>query len=93
MDREFDHAGFVETSLMLAISNKAKMKLAKKGLSTQNMTTPQRLAISRLASRNFIKATKNGIWGDPTIATKKAGQEIFSQIVQNLSKTVSKLIH
>lgn len=93
MDREFDHAGFVETSLMLAISNKAKMKLAKKGLSTQNMTTPQRLAISRLASRNFIKATKNGIWGDPTIATKKAGQEIFSQIIQNLTKTVSKLIH
>ena len=29
---EFDHAGFVETSLMLAISDKVKMKKAKKGL-------------------------------------------------------------
>ena len=30
MDRDFDHAGFVETSLMLAISKNVKMKLAKK---------------------------------------------------------------
>jgi len=32
MKHEFDHAGFVETSLMLAISDKVKMKKAKKGL-------------------------------------------------------------
>ena len=30
MNQEFDHAGFVETSLMLAVSKKVKMKLAKK---------------------------------------------------------------
>jgi creatinine amidohydrolase len=93
MDREFDHAGFVETSLMLALSNKTKMKFARKGLDTKNMTAPQRLKISRLASKQFIKATKNGIWGDPTTASKKAGQEIFSEITRNLAKTVSKLIH
>jgi creatinine amidohydrolase len=93
MDREFDHAGFVETSLMLAISNKTKLKLARKGLSTSNMSSQQKQKISKLASKQFIKATKNGIWGDPTIATKKDGQEIFSEITRNLSKTVSKLIH
>ncbi|MBM3903950.1 MAG: creatininase family protein [Thaumarchaeota archaeon] len=93
MDREFDHAGFVETSLMLAISNKTRMKLARKGLVTQNMTAQQRVKISKLASTNFIKATKNGIWGDPTTANKKDGQKIFCEITQNLSKTVSKLIH
>ena len=93
MDREFDHAGFVETSLMLAISNKVKLKIARKGLSTQNKSSQQKQKIARLASKQFIKATKNGIWGDPTTSTKKDGQKIFSEITQNLSKTVSKLIH
>ena len=36
MKTEFDHAGFVETSLMLAISNKVKMSKAKKGLLTKS---------------------------------------------------------
>ncbi|MGQ0606291.1 MAG: creatininase family protein [Candidatus Nitrosotenuis sp.] len=93
MDREFDHAGFVETSLMLALSNKTKMSLARKGLVLEKMTLQQKLQISRLASRQFIKATKTGVWGDPTKATKKDGKEIFCEIVTNLSKTVSKLIH
>ena len=93
MDREFDHAGFVETSLMMAVSNKVKLGLARKGLSTKDMTPQQRQKISKLASKQFIKATKNGIWGDPTIATKKDGQKIFAEITQNLVKTVSKLIH
>ena len=93
MDREFDHAGFVETSLMMAVSNKVKLGLARKGLSIKDMTHQQRQKISKLASKQFIKATKNGIWGDPTIATKKDGQKIFAEITQNLAKTVSKLVH
>ena len=35
MKHEFDHAGFVETSIMLAISDKVKMKKSKKGLITK----------------------------------------------------------
>ena len=31
MEREFDHAGNVETSIMLAISKNVNMKKAKKG--------------------------------------------------------------
>ena len=37
MEHEFDHAGFVETSIMLAISDKVKMKKAKKGLITNGL--------------------------------------------------------
>lgn len=93
MKREFDHAGFVETSLMLAISNKAKMKLAKKGLITDKMTQKQRSKIAKVASVHFIKATKNGVWGDPTKATKKEGERILAEITQNIAKTVSKLAY
>ena len=86
MDREFDHAGFVETSLMLAISKNVKMKLAKKGLITENMTKQEIKKLGKLANKSFPKATKNGIWGDPTKATKKDGQLILAEIVKNIGK-------
>ena len=86
MDRDFDHAGFVETSLMLAISKNVKMNLAKKGLTTDKMTKQEITKISKLANQSFPKATKNGIWGDPRKATKKDGIKILNEIVENLSK-------
>ena len=86
MDRDFDHAGFVETSLMLAISKNVKMKLAKKGLTTDKMTKQQIQKLGKLANESFPKATKNGIWGDPIKATKKDGQRILDEIINNLSK-------
>ena len=86
MEREFDHAGFVETSLMLAISKNVKMNLAKKGLITDKMTKQQIQKLGKLANQSFPKATKNGVWGDPTKATKKDGQAILAEIIDNLSK-------
>jgi len=86
MSRDFDHAGFVETSLMLAISKNVKMKLAKKGLITDKMTKQEITKIGKLANQSFPKATKNGIWGDPTKATKKEGTIILTEIIENLSK-------
>ena len=86
MKREFDHAGFVETSLMLAISKNVKMRLAKKGLITDKMTKQQIKKLGRLANQSFPKATKNGIWGDPTKATKKDGHVILVEIIKNLGK-------
>ncbi|MBT8242884.1 MAG: creatininase family protein [Nitrosopumilus sp.] len=86
MQREFDHAGFVETSLMLAISKNVKMKLAKRGLVTDKMTKQEIAKLGKLANQSFPKATKNGIWGDPRKATKKDGQEILEEIVENLAK-------
>ena len=86
MKREFDHAGFVETSLMLAISKNVKMKLARKGLITNGMTKQEIKKLEKLANQSFPKATKNGIWGDPTKATKKNGQRILAEILKNLGK-------
>ena len=88
LDHEFDHAGFVETSLMLAISNKVKMKKAKKGLITKELSEKEKKRISNLSTKagGFPKVTKNGVWGDPTGATKTDGQRFLSEIVRNLAK-------
>ena len=86
MEREFDHAGFVETSLMLAISKNVKMNLAKKGLDTDGMTKQEIIKLGKLVNQSFPKATKNGIWGDPRKATKKEGQAILDEIIKNLRK-------
>ncbi|MHA7648020.1 creatininase family protein [Nitrosopumilus sp. S4] len=86
MKRDFDHAGFVETSLMLAISNNVKMKLAQKGLITDSMSKQQVVKLGKLASKSFPKATKNGIWGDPRDATKSQGNRFLAEIIENLAK-------
>jgi creatinine amidohydrolase len=86
MKREFDHAGFVETSLMMAISKNLKMKLAKKGLITDKMTKQEIKKIGKIANQSFPKATKNGIWGDPTKASKIEGRRILDEIIKNLGK-------
>lgn len=86
MEREFDHAGFVETSLMLAISKNVKMNLAKKGLVTDGMTKQEITKLEKLANQSFPKAAENGIWGDPRKATKKDGCGILAEIIKNLGK-------
>ncbi len=86
MQREFDHAGFVETSLMLAISKNVKMKSVEKGLVTDGMNQQQINILGRLAAKSFPKVTKNGIWGDPRKATKRDGQIILDEIMRNLEK-------
>ena len=86
MKRPFDHAGFVETSLMLTTSNKVKMNLALKGITTEGMTQKEKLRISKLASKSFPSVTKTGVWGDPRKASAKEGKKILLEIVRNLEK-------
>ena len=88
MKHEFDHAGFVETSLMLAISDKVKMKKAKKGLITKGLSEKEIQRIKKLSTERsgFPKVAKNGVWGDPTKATKKDGEKFLAEIVRNLAK-------
>jgi len=50
------------------------------------MTKQEIIKVGKLANKSFPKATKNGIWGDPTKATKKDGNKILNEIMQNLSK-------
>ena len=86
MKRDFDHAGFVETSIMLAISKKVEMKKAQTGFNTDKYSEKQKKRLNKLASSSFLAVAKNGIWGDPTKATAKDGKMILSEIVQNLLK-------
>jgi creatinine amidohydrolase len=88
MKHEFDHAGFVETSRMLAISDKVKMKKAKKGFTTKGLSKKEIRRISKLSTQpgGFPKVAKNGVWGDPTGATKKDGEKFLAEIVRNLAK-------
>ena len=88
MKHKFDHAGFVETSIMLAISDKVKMKKAKKGLITNDMNEREIQRINKLSMQpsGFPKVAKNGVWGDPTKATKKDGEKFLAEIVRNLAK-------
>ena len=88
MEHEFDHAGFVETSLMLAISDKVKMKKAKKGFTIKGMSEKEIQRIKKLSTERggFPKVTENGVWGDPTKATKKDGEKFLTEIVRNLAK-------
>ena len=88
MKHEFDHAGFVETSLMLAISDKVKMKKAKKGFTTKGLSKKEIRRNSKLSTQpgGFPKVAKNGVWGDPTGATKKDGEKFLAEIVRNLAK-------
>ena len=88
MKHEFDHAGFVETSLMLAISDKVKMKKAKKGLIIENLSKLEQSAAKKLSTQpgGFPQVAKNGVWGDPTGATKKDGEKFLAEIVRNLAK-------
>lgn len=86
MNRRFDHAGFVETSIMLAISRHVKMSKARKGLDESEYTSRQLGRVSAAANRSFITATKNGIWGDPRRATAREGRRILDEIITNLAK-------
>ena len=88
MEHEFDHAGFVETSIMLAISDKVKMEKAEKGLITKGLSEKEIQRIKKLSTQRggFPKVAKNGVWGDPTGATKKDGEKFLAEIVRNLAK-------
>ena len=92
MSREFDHAGNIETSIMLAISKNVNMKKAKKGFQTEGMTKQEISKINRLAQKSFPKVTGNGVWGDPTKSSAKLGREIIKEVVDNLVKE-SNLTH
>ena len=86
MSREFDHAGNVETSIMLAISKNVNMKKVKKGFQTSGMSKQDIKRINRLAQKSFPKVTGNGVWGDPTKSSAKLGRKIINEVVNNLVK-------
>ena len=92
MQRRFDHAGNIETSIMLAISKNVNMKKAKKGFEPKGLSKQEISKINRMAQKSFPKVTGNGVWGDPTKASARLGRKIIKEVVDNLIKE-SNLTH
>ena len=86
MKEDFDHAGLIETSLMLAISKNVKMSKSKKGFIEPIMSKSQKAKLAKKASKSFIAVTKNGVWGDPREATARKGNQLLAEIVKNIEK-------
>lgn len=86
MKRRFDHAGFVETSIMRAISPNVEMSKARRGLVEADYTREELRKLGRIASKSFIRATKNGVWGDPRGATAREGRKILAEVIASIVK-------
>ena len=90
IEREFDHGGFVETSLMLAIAPKlVQMHKAKSGYLNQKMLHSTYTTF--LSNTSSFKITRNGVLGDPRKATKEEGKKIISITMKNLVRTLKEL--
>jgi len=90
IERDFDHGGIVETSLMLAISPKlVQMSKAKSGHLNKKML--HATYSSFLSNSSSFKITKNGVLGDPRNATKEEGKKIISTTLTNLLRTIKEL--
>ncbi|SRR5579885_534997 len=88
MKQRFDHAGFVETSIMRAISKQVEMDKAEKGLVESDHTKKELKRLGRIANKSFIAVTKNGVWGDPRHATAKDGRKILKEIITSIVKEI-----
>ena len=90
IERDFDHGGFVETSLMLAIAPKlVQMHRAKSGYLNKKMLHSTYTTF--LSNTSSFKITRNGVLGDPRKATKEEGKKIISITIKNLIRTLKEL--
>lgn len=87
MQDGFDHAGFVETSLMLAVAGKSvRMGRAVRGFDPGGLSPAELRRAGARAAVSFTSVAPNGVWGDPRKATKKDGERMLAEIVKNLTK-------
>jgi creatinine amidohydrolase len=91
MTPEFDHAGEVETSLVMAIAPEL-VHMDRATPNSKNLSK-SKAAYSSLtnAPGSFPKITGNGVWGDPMKATASKGDKLIKEITANLAKTISEL--
>jgi creatinine amidohydrolase len=88
LDREFDHAGFVETSLMLAIKPEiVNMSKARRGTEDSTLL---RVVTSSILNRpnSFVKITETGVLGNPLEASAKVGTKLLKQITEGIVKAI-----
>ncbi len=91
MKSEFDHAGEVETSLVLAIA--PELVRMDKALPNSKRLSKSKAAYSSITNipGSFPKITGNGVWGDPRKATAVKGEKWIKEITAGLAKTISEL--
>lgn len=81
-----DHAGRIETSLMLALSGGVRMDLASAGLDEGALGARELERARHLAGTSFPEATGSGVWGDPRGATKEEGERIARRAVAGMAR-------
>jgi creatinine amidohydrolase len=91
LDHEFDHAGEVETSLVLAIAPKL-VKMSKAAPNSKSLLK-SKAAYSTItnAPGSFPRITGNGVWGDPRKASAEKGKKWIKEIVIKLSDAITEL--
>jgi creatinine amidohydrolase len=84
LDRDFDHAGFVETSLMLAIRpDLVNMTKASKG-SVARTILPAVTSSFLNTPSSFTKIAKTGVLGNPMRASPKQGKKLLNNLTKNI---------
>jgi creatinine amidohydrolase len=91
LDHEFDHAGEVETSLVLAIAPRL-VNISKAAPNSKSLSK-SKAAYSTITNMpgSFPKITGNGVWGDPRKASAKKGERWIKEIVAKLSDAITEL--
>jgi creatinine amidohydrolase len=91
MGCEFDHAGEVETSLVLAIA--PELVHMNRAMPNSKKLSKSKAAYSSITNvpGSFPKITGNGVWGNPRKATAAKGENLIKEITANLAKTISEL--
>jgi creatinine amidohydrolase len=88
LSHEFDHAGEVETSLVLAIVPEL-VRMKRAAPNSKRIGKPKAAYVSMTnAPGSFPKITGNGVWGDPRKASAKKGKKWIKEITANLCKTI-----
>jgi creatinine amidohydrolase len=88
MNEKFDHAGEVETSILLAI--KPTLVKMDKAEASGKILMKSREAYMSLTCRpgSFPELTGNGVWGDPKLASAEKGKELLSEINENIVRAI-----
>jgi creatinine amidohydrolase len=91
MTPEFDHAGEVETSLVMAMA--PELVHMDRAMPNSKNLSKSKAAYSSLTNvpGSFPRITGNGVWGDPKKASRSKGNKWINEITANLAKTIADL--
>lgn len=86
MRQELGHAGEAETSLILAIAP----ELVHMDRATPGSKKPSKAAYAKNADKpgSFVKATGNGVWGDPRTASAEKGRKLIQEVTAGLTNVI-----